>query len=230
MSSQLAINLRHREGLTLNLTPRPSMSVSSSPLSPVSSNTPTTTTSRSSKRISQTTPLPEYSPHLPPIDRTKTSKAFYEDLLGKQIIHGLDDKSWTCWCHVAKRDQVPPARNLSLSHCKVSASRGAQQYISFLWFAHAARCAFYKVSPSLYHTPVTDPPIESVGYETRKWNGRAVVSTVPVTEAIDNTSDGKSAGTVAKGNQEVQTVNDGEDQAPDSTEHEKWGENLFWRY
>jgi hypothetical protein len=89
----------------------------------------------------QTMPLPDYSPHLPPIDRTKWGQAFYEDLRAKRIIEDFDDKRWTCWCHAVKRDKIPTPRNLSISHHSSS-----QCYMSASWFTHATSCHFYRVS------------------------------------------------------------------------------------
>jgi hypothetical protein len=186
MQSGPAPNYQRQEEFSLSSDVLALASVSSSSPPSVPPTTSSTTTRQFSKQFVQKTPLPDYSPHLPPIDRAKRGQAFYEDLLAKQLIPGFDDKSWKCWCHAAKRDQVPAARNLSLSHLKVSTSRGVQQYISFSWFAHAAKCAFYKVSPSLHRfTTVIDPLIESLGHETRRRNGHAPISTVPVVGAID---------------------------------------------
>jgi hypothetical protein len=47
-----------------------------------------------------TTPLPNYSLHLPPIDRTKKGEDFYADLQAKRIIPGYDEDRFSCWCHV----------------------------------------------------------------------------------------------------------------------------------
>jgi hypothetical protein len=214
MQSGPAPNYQRQEEFSLSSDVLALASVSSSSPPSVPPTTSSTTTRQFSKQFVQKTPLPDYSPHLPPIDRAKRGQAFYEDLLAKQLI--------------------PAARNLSLSHLKVSTSRGVQQYISFSWFAHAAKCAFYKVSPSLHRfTTVIDPLIESLGHETRRRNGHAPISTVPVVGAIDGeemterTQEG-----LPKVLERVHTVNDGEDKVPESSEREpkRLGDNLFWWY
>jgi hypothetical protein len=143
---QPAPNLHRQEEFSLISDSEVAASVTSPPLPPVPY-TISNTTTIPYPPYAQTTPLPGYSPHLPPIDRTKRGQSFYEDLLAKQVIQDLDDERWTCWCHVAKRDQIPAPPVLGLSHQRKSASR-VQRYISICWFNHAAKCDFYKVGLS----------------------------------------------------------------------------------
>jgi hypothetical protein len=99
-------------------------------------------------RQASTTPLPNYSPHLPPIDRTKTGEDFFADLHVKRIIPEYDQERFSCWCYVAKRAQNPGKHKLlSNSHCVTHTTRDSTyRFQMHKWFVHVAKCAFYKVS------------------------------------------------------------------------------------
>jgi hypothetical protein len=95
--------------------------------------------------------LPNYSPHLPPLDFRKSGKAFYSDLRDKRIIPDYDEDRFLCWCHVAKRAM---GRRLGvialhgLSHCATTEDEGSDvgRYLPSKWISHAAKCGFYKAS------------------------------------------------------------------------------------
>jgi hypothetical protein len=106
----------------------------------------TTLDTKKGTPLDLTTPLPDYSPHLPPVDRTKWGRSFFEDLRAKRLIEDYDDKRWTCWCHAAKKNQRRVPRTLSLSHQKSEVQESSRRYVSRSWFLHAARCHFYRVS------------------------------------------------------------------------------------
>jgi hypothetical protein len=92
--------------------------------------------------------LPDYSPHLPQFDRTKTGEAFFADLYDKRLIPGYDQDRFSCWCHVAKRAENPD-KDAILSKLHSGAPRTGGNILKFraaTWLAHAAKCAFYKVS------------------------------------------------------------------------------------
>jgi hypothetical protein len=157
------------------LRPGRSLIVDVEPARPESANAPlfldstlpkTTTSSGPAPEIT-TTPLPKYSPLLPPIDRTKAGEDFYADLQDKRIIPGYDEDRFSCWCHVAKEQsgKVAPSENLSNAHSDVTSVQGAsvKRYKTFRWFAHAKRCAFYSVSLPLRCVAVADLVTGSLG-------------------------------------------------------------------
>jgi hypothetical protein len=133
-----------------------------------------------------TTPLPKYSPFLPPIDRTKAGEDFYADLQDKRIIPGYDEDRFSCWCHVAKEQsgKVAPSENLSNAHSDVASVQGAsvKRYKTFRWFAHAKRCAFYSVSLLLRCVAVADVITGSLGDNRTQRNGRTTIPAVSVAE------------------------------------------------
>jgi hypothetical protein len=94
----------------------------------------------------QNRPLPHYSIHLPSIDRTKSTKDFYEDLQEKFIIAGCDEERFSCWCHVEK-EKMGASAPLSLKHVAypTKARSRVQRYKTYAFFAHAQHCAFFKV-------------------------------------------------------------------------------------
>jgi hypothetical protein len=92
------------------------------------------------------TALPDYSPYLPPFDRTKVGEDFFADLCDKRVIPGFDEERFSCWCHVAKRAENPD-KDLILSKMHVSTKKGViTRFQSSRWLEHAAKCSFYKVS------------------------------------------------------------------------------------
>jgi hypothetical protein len=89
---------------------------------------PDLTPSAKPARKVRLTSLFDYSPHLPPIDRSKAGEDFFADLRDKQIIPEYDQDRFTCWCHVAKRAQNPNGNAvLSRSHC-YAAKKGGGMY------------------------------------------------------------------------------------------------------
>lgn len=122
-------------------------SASSPTLPSPASIVPETVASPEPAPIVQMTPLPDYSPHLPQIDRTKQGEDFFADLQNKRIIPGYDDERFSCWCHVAKSAEDPQADVLSNTHTDLAAkdTRG-RRYETYRWFGHVSRCKFYKVS------------------------------------------------------------------------------------
>lgn len=111
-------------------------------LDPANSGNPSEKRPRRSQR--QNYPLPCYSIDLPPLDRSKCSKAFYEDLQDRFIIAGFDEERFSCWCHVEKGKKGETDALLSTSH--VTHMNGRRHRYRFAaWFHHAERCAFYKV-------------------------------------------------------------------------------------
>jgi hypothetical protein len=178
------------------LQPRRSLIVDVEPARPESANEPlflestvpkATTSSGPAPEIT-TTPLPEYSPLLPPIDRTKAGEEFYADLQDKRIIPGYDEDRFSCWCHVAKEQsgKVAPSENLSNAHSDVASVQGAsvKRYKTFRWFAHAKRCAFYSVSLPLRCVAVADAITGSLGDNRTQRNGRATIPAVSVAETF----------------------------------------------
>lgn len=109
---------------------------------------PESISSTEQARQLEITPAPSYSPHLPPVDPTKSGEDFYADLYRKRIIPGYDQDRFSCWCYVAKRAQNPRKKMmLSNSHCVPSTARNCvYRFQVRKWFGHAARCAFFKVS------------------------------------------------------------------------------------
>lgn len=91
--------------------------------------------------ILTTTPLPDYHPSLPPIDRTILHEEFYADLQDKRIIPGYDQERYSCWCHVSKSAKGSTAP-LSIQHLGGT----NKPFRVSRWFQHAAKCAFFKVS------------------------------------------------------------------------------------
>lgn len=140
------------------------------------------------------TSLPDYSPYLPSIDRTKAGEDFFADLYDKKLISGYDQDRFTCWCHVAKRAQNANGNAvLSRSHCYAAKKGGSMyRFQTSKWFEHAARCAFYKVSLFARLIPVTDPSTESLGHDGNGWNGLKAVPAIPFARTQSST---KSAGT-----------------------------------
>ncbi|KAI5452133.1 hypothetical protein NCC49_001071 [Naganishia albida] len=89
--------------------------------------------------ILTTTPLPDYHPSLPPIDRTILHEEFYADLQDKRIIPGYDEERYSCWCHVSKSAKGSTAP-LSIQHLGGT----NKPFRVSRWFQHAAKCAFFK--------------------------------------------------------------------------------------
>lgn len=139
------------------------------------STAPKTTTSSEPAPEIQTTPLPKYSPFLPPIDRTKAGEEFYADLQDKRIIPGYDEDRFSCWCHVAKEQsgKVAPSETLSNTHCEVRSTPGSKirRYRAHRWFAHAKNCAFYVVSLLGCRRAVADSVAGSLGDNRTRRNG-----------------------------------------------------------
>jgi hypothetical protein len=92
----------------------------------------------------QNYPLPQYHPDLPPINRMKRSKAFYDDLQDRFIIAGFDEERFSCWCHVEK-EKRNSSQPLSVKHVYPRGTGGVQPYTSAAFFIHADKCKFYKV-------------------------------------------------------------------------------------
>jgi hypothetical protein len=142
---------RGQDERTLSVEPQ----VSTQPSSPWTSALPPTeprTVPRETKLVRRLeSRVPDYSPHLPPLDFTKRGKDFYEDLLDKRIIPEYDQDRFLCWCHLAKRAMRRRTGVLSLhgnSHCTTTEDEGSDvgRYVMSRWITHASQCAFYKVS------------------------------------------------------------------------------------
>jgi hypothetical protein len=128
----------------------------------------------------QMTPLPHYSPHLPPIDRTKTGEGFYADLCDKRLIAGYDQDRFSCWCHVAKIAENPERAAFGNLHIRSARTEGnALRFQAYLWFGHAVKCSFYEVSLSARLAPFAHSLAGSVGDDGKGWKRTTALPAIP---------------------------------------------------
>jgi hypothetical protein len=164
------------------------------------------------------TRLPDYSPHLPPLDFTKTGKSFFADLRNKRIISEYDQDRFFCWCHVANRGRqsttgMPGNSHRATMNDQVNDSR---RYQRTRWLAHASKCPFYKVSFLNFRYHLLIPlqnPWETTGLGgtgARRYPQFPLQEPISQREALGRDCDQESAASYLASGEKRRTISDSE--------------------